>query len=53
MEERNLIDISHDITIELQHEASIKLSEARAYYDGYVKACEDFGRRIREEAYNL
>ena len=51
MEEQEIIDISHDITNELQHEASVKLSEAQAYYKGYVQACEDFGRRLRQEMY--
>ena len=52
MDEQELMDMTHEITDELQRNASIKLSEARAYYDGYVQASEDYGRRLRAELIN-
>lgn len=52
MENQQIIDKSHEIADELQRIAAIKLSEARAYHDGYVQACEDFGRRLRQEIIN-
>lgn len=51
MDEQKLIDITHKITDELEHEASSKLAEAQAYHKGYVQACEDYGRRLRREIY--
>ena len=52
MDEQKIIDMSHDIADKLQNEASAKLSEAQTYYKGYVQACEDFGRRLRQEIYS-
>lgn len=51
MDEQKLIDMSHEITDKLQHEASAKLAEEQAYHKGYVQACEDFGRRLRQALY--
>lgn len=49
----NLIDTTHEITNQLQHDASIKRTKEtekiQAYYEGYIQACEDFGRRMRSE----
>lgn len=50
-------DKTEEITNELEHNANIKLNkeitQAQAYHDGYVQACEDFSRRIRHEiSYN-
>ena len=39
----------HEIADMLEHQANAKLNEATAYRNGYVQACEDFGRAIREK----
>lgn len=39
----------HEIADMLEHRANAKLNEATAYHNGYVQACEDFGRAIRQE----
>lgn len=45
------VDKTHEITNELEHEASIKknseLARTNAFYDGYIQACEDFCKRMR------
>lgn len=41
------IDRVHEITDTLEHAANMELQKATAYRDGYVKACEDFGREMR------
>ena len=43
------VDKVHEITDMLEHQANAKLNEATAYHNGYVHACEDFGRAIRQE----
>lgn len=48
MDRQKIIDETHKITDELEHEATLKLKDAQAYYKGYVQACEDYGRRIRQ-----
>lgn len=37
---------------ELEHEAAQKLNDAQAYYKGYVQACEDYGKKIRQMVYS-
>lgn len=51
MDNQKIIDMSHKITDKLQHEASMKLQREMAYHDGYIQACEDFGRRLRQSIY--
>lgn len=49
----NLLDTINEITNQLEHNASIKKAKEtekiQAYYEGYVQACEDFGKRMRAE----
>lgn len=45
---RKMIDKTHEITDALEHSANMDLQKAQAYRDGYVKACEDFGREMRQ-----
>ena len=52
MERQKIIDETHKITEALEHEATQKLNDAQAYYKGYVQACEDYGRRIRQMVYS-
>lgn len=47
MNNQEMIEKTHKITDQLEHEASVRLNEEQAYYNGYVQACEDFGRRVR------
>lgn len=47
MDRQKIIDETHKITDQLEHEAALKLKDAQEYYKGYVQACEDYGRRIR------
>lgn len=51
MNKQKIIDETHKITDELEREATKKLNEAQAYYKGYVQACEDYGRKIRQVIY--
>ena len=55
MDRQKIIDASHEIADTLEHEASVNRvkEEARikAYYEGYVDACEAFGKRIRKMVY--
>lgn len=53
LENQELIKKTNEITDRLEHEASKKLNEAQAYHKGYIQACEDFGRAIRIEVYEL
>lgn len=45
------VDKVHEITNQLESESSKKLNSeiqrAQAYHDGYVQACEDFGKIMR------
>lgn len=49
--EAGWIDKVHEITDMLEHRANIEydkaVQKADAYRDGYVQACEDFGREMR------
>ena len=47
MDKQKIIDETHKITDALEHEATLKLKDAQAYYKGYIQACEDYGRKIR------
>lgn len=47
MNNQEMIDKTHEITDQLEHEASVRLNAEQAYYNGYVQACEDYGRRVR------
>ncbi len=47
MNNQKMIEKTHEITDQLEREASIRLNKEQAYYKGYVQACEDFGRRVR------
>lgn len=45
------LDKVHEITDRLEHQATENCNEsirkAQSYRDGYIQACEDFGREIR------
>ena len=43
-----MINKTHEITDMLERMANMDLQKAQAYRDGYVKACEDFGREMRQ-----
>ena len=49
------IEKVHEITNELEKRASLQLNleitKAQNYHDGYVQACEDFGKWVRAELY--
>ena len=51
MDRQKIIDETHKITDELERKATEALNDAQAYYKGYVQACEDYGRRIRQMVY--
>ncbi|MBQ6787532.1 MAG: hypothetical protein IJO85_07415 [Lachnospiraceae bacterium] len=51
MDKQKLIDITHEITDDLEKEANAKLAEAKIYHEGYIQACEDYGKRIRQAVY--
>lgn len=53
MENQELIKKTNEITDRLEQESSKKLNEAQAYHKGYIQACEDFGRALRLEVYDL
>lgn len=44
-----MVDKVHEITDTLEHKANAELQKATAYHNGYMQACEDFGRAIRQE----
>ncbi|BDZ80507.1 hypothetical protein [Claveliimonas bilis] len=46
------IDRIYEITDMLEHQAHNELQKATSFHNGYVKACEDFGRALRDEIYN-
>ena len=45
------VDKVHEITYTLEHKATESCDEyirkAQSYRDGYIQACEDFGREMR------
>ena len=45
------VDKGHEITYTLEHKATESCDEyirkAQSYRDGYIQACEDFGREMR------
>lgn len=43
----NWRDKINEITDTLEQGASVKLTKATAYHEGYVQACEDFVRAMR------
>lgn len=45
------VDKVHEITDTLEHQAGIELQKATSFHKGYVQACEDFGREIRQLLY--
>lgn len=45
------VDKVYEITDMLENQANANLQKATAYHNGYVKACEDFGRAIRDLLY--
>lgn len=49
---REWVNKVHEITDRLEHQAGIELQKATSYHEGYVKACEDFGREMRQEILN-
>lgn len=51
--EQEIINKSNEITDMLQQASSKRLNEAQAYHEGYMQACEDFGRALRLEMYDL
>ena len=46
------LDKTHEITDGLEERAKLKMNEeitkAKAYHDGYIQACEDFGKAMRQ-----
>lgn len=46
------IDKIHEITDMLEQRAHSELQKATSFHNGYVQACEDFGRALRDEIYN-
>lgn len=38
----------HEITDMLEHQANNELQKVTSFHNGYIKACEDFGRVIRD-----
>ncbi len=47
MDVNELNEMTNEITDDLEGKANIEYVKAMAYRDGYVKACEDFGRAMR------
>lgn len=49
-----LTDLSHKIVDDLENKAAQeyaqKIRDAEIHYNAYVRACEDFGRRLRDHA---
>lgn len=43
------VDKVNEITDALEHKANAELQKATAYHNGFMQACEDFGRAIRQE----
>lgn len=41
------LDKVYEITDMLERKANDELNKATAYHEGYIQACEDFGREIR------
>lgn len=41
----------YEITDMLERKANTELQKATAYHEGYIQACEDFGREIRDLIY--
>lgn len=50
MDAKELNDRTYEITDLLEQMANVEYMKATAYRDGYVKACEDFGRELRARA---
>lgn len=48
MESQKVIELSHEIANELEREAWFELEKARIYHEGYMKACEDFDKKLRQ-----
>lgn len=50
----NISEMANAIADQLEHKATIeknkKVSNAEQYYKGYVDACEEFGRQLRQKA---
>lgn len=46
------VDMIYEITDRLEYQAGIELQKATSYHKGYVQACEDFGREMRQEILN-
>lgn len=46
------LDELYDIDNELEHQASLRknaeIERANAFYDGYVKGCDDFRKKIAQ-----
>jgi len=47
------VDATNEIADDLEHQSSVKLNKeiatAQARHEGYVQACEDFGRAMRKK----
>ena len=43
------IDRIYEITDVLQQKANNELQKAVSFHNGYIQACEDFGRAVRSE----
>lgn len=47
------VDATHEIANSMEHQSSVKLNrtiaEANARHEGYVQACEDFAKAMRQK----
>lgn len=50
----NITELTNSIADQLEHNAALeknkKVRDAEQYYKGYVDACEEFGRLLRQKA---
>ena len=49
--EKPIVDQTHEIAVMLETQANIELQKATSYHNGYIQACEDFGRALRNSIY--
>ena len=50
--EKPIVDQTHEIADMLETQANIELQKATSYHNGYIQACEDFGRALRSNIEN-
>ena len=44
---RERVDKVHEITDTLERKANIEMQKSISHHQGYIQACEDFGREMR------